>query len=262
MSIAERLVNVANRYPNTPCEITPGSPLTGLRRRMLEDVDRVAFEVTLVSSLISSGGHVADIGGGITLFAPALSASGFKALLVDDFRDRWHHDQAEALELHRAIGVDVLSVDLLSSDFSMPPDTLDVIAAFDVIEHLHHSPKPMLKKLVTALRPGGWLIIGVPNCVNLRKRLTVPFGIGKWSPLQQWYDEPLFRGHVREPDVDDLRYIANDLNLSNVVVKGRNFLGARSRFTWVRLLLPLVDNLLQLRPSLCSNLYMIGQKAA
>ena len=43
-------------------------------------------------------------------------------------------------------------------------------------------------------------MVGVPNCVNLRKRLTVPLGRGKWSPMADWYEQPSFRGHVREPD--------------------------------------------------------------
>jgi len=113
---------------------------------------------------------------------------------------------------------------------------------------------------VTALKPGGLFFLGVPNCVNLRKRLTVPFGNGKWSQMQEWYEGEVFRGHVREPDVDDLHYMARSLGLREVEVAGKNWLGYSSHFPLVQMLTPFADRLLQLRPSLCANIYLIGHK--
>ena len=75
----------------------------------------------------------------------------------------------------------------------------------------------------------GLFVLGVPNRVNLRKRVFVPFGYGKWSSMKDWYESPVFRGHVREPDVDDLRYIARDLHLRDWQVFGRNWLGYSSQ---------------------------------
>ena len=69
--------------------------------------------------------------------------------------------------------------------------------------------------------------------MNLRKRITVPLGYGKWSRMEDWYEEDRFRGHVREPDVADLRYIGADLDLKNIEILGRNWLGYQSRFNWV-----------------------------
>jgi hypothetical protein len=97
--------------------------------------------------------------------------------------------------------------------------------------------------------------------VNIRKRITIPLGMGKWSPMTEWYEAEVFRGHVREPDVGDLRYIAEDLGLIDTKVMGRNWLGYESRFGWVRSLTPLADQLLRLFPSLCSDLYLIGRKS-
>jgi len=98
----------------------------------------------------------------------------------------------------------------------------------------------------------------VPNCVNLRKRLSVPLGIGKWSRMEDWYEEQEFRGHVREPDVADLRYIALDMGLKDVQILGRNWLGYASRSRFVRLGTWIVDMPLRMFPSLCADLYMTG----
>ena len=45
-------------------------------------------------------------------------------------------------------------------------------------------------------------LLGVPNCVNLRKRITVPLGRGKWVVHGRLARQrPTSGGHVREPDV-------------------------------------------------------------
>jgi len=150
---------------------------------------------------------------------------------------------------------------VIAEGVDFPPESLDGVTTFDSMEHWHHSPRRLFRQLLTALKPGGVFIIGVPNCVNLRKRMTVPFGMGKWSTMDEWYEPEIFRCHVREPDVNDLKYIANDLGLIDVRIVGRNWLGYASRFGWVRSLTSLADRLLWSFPSLCANIYMIGKKA-
>jgi hypothetical protein len=77
-------------------------------------------------------------------------------------------------------------------------------------------------------------ILGTPNCVNLRKRITVPLGRAKWSQVEDWYERPAFQGHAREPDHDDCRYIARDLALRDIRLIGRNWLGRTSPHAWIR----------------------------
>jgi hypothetical protein len=80
--------------------------------------------------------------------------------------------------------------------------------------------------------------------------------------MKDWYEKPVFRGHVREPDVDDLQYIATALGLTDVAIYGRNWLGYVSRSNIIRLLTPIFDRPLRLLPTLCSDIYMVGTKAA
>ncbi len=223
------------------------------------DVSRILMHIRLVLDEADPGARVCDLGGGIGLFSPVCAKLGLQATLVDDFGDEINrmyplHD----LGIHAALGVNIVAANALSSDLDFPANHFDCVTSFDSMEHWHKSPKSLFKKIVNWLRPGGLFILGVPNCVNLRKRLTVPFGIGKWSTMQEWYEEETFRGHVREPDVDDLRYIANDMGLINIRLLGRNWLGYHSRFRAVKIAMPWIDKLLQVRPSLCSDLYLIA----
>jgi len=84
-------------------------------------------------------------------------------------------------------------------------------------------------------------------------------GTYHWSAIRDWYEPDMFRAHVREPNVSDLRYICNDLQMNIVEIHGRNWLGLKSNSTWKRATANALDRALQLRPSFCSNLYSIAR---
>lgn len=138
--------------------------------------------------------------------------------------------------------------------------TFDVITTFDSMEHWHHSPKKLFRQVMDKLKPGGWFVLGVPNCMNMRKRITTVAGVGKWSGMEEWYEQDRFRGHVREPDVDDLKYIAQDMQLQDCTIYGRNWLGYYSQKPIIRFLTMLMDYPLRLRPQLCSDIYLVARK--
>ena len=247
-SVTGALESLARRYP---------APLI---EAQLKDIPRIAFHIELVKELVPlENPVVADIGGGIVLFSVGCAAAGMTVTLVDDFGDPVNRsDQGTgALSLHRELGVIVDSRDVMNG-FHLPSNHFDVITSFDSMEHWHQSPKTLFHGLIDSLRPGGWFVLSGPNCVNLRKRITVPLGFGKWSSMSSWYEEGVFRAHVREPDVDDLRYIAADIGLKDVKIFGRNWLGFDR--PGMRQLMPAIDAVLRLRPSLCSNIYVIGRK--
>jgi 2-polyprenyl-3-methyl-5-hydroxy-6-metoxy-1,4-benzoquinol methylase len=224
------------------------------------DLDRIVFHVDLV--LAEGATSVCDIGGGIGLFSLGCAVSGLKVTLVDDFRDPVNlHYGDGILQLHRSHGVNVVCRDFIAqglSDFAA--GSFDAITTFESMEHWHHSPKRLFHQVMKLLKPNGTLVIGVPNCVNLRKRITVPFGHGKWSAMSAWYEPDAFRGHVREADADDLRYIARDLGLRDARIIGRNWQGHQSPSRWIRRATRLIDQFIRPIPPLCSFLYLIGHK--
>jgi SAM-dependent methyltransferase len=249
--IAARLRTIAGTYPE---ELVAG------QRR---DVARITFNIELVTDRVGQDVAVCDLGGGIGLFSVGCAALGMRATLVDDFGDSVNRDYAQVpQQLHQKYDVEVVSSDLIVSPPEFAAGSFDAVTSFDSMEHWHHSPRALFHRVLRWLRPGGLFILGVPNCVNLRKRITVPFGIGKWSSMADWYDEARFRQHVREPDTGDLRYIARDLQLQQVEILGRNWLGYASRRGWVRLGTPLFDVPLRLFPSLCADIYLIGRTRA
>jgi SAM-dependent methyltransferase len=249
-AIATRLRELVGGYP------------AALQPAQFADTRRIAFHLSLLAA-VPEGSHVADIGGGVGLFSPGAQALGYNATLVDDFRDAVNIEHGDAaLQAHRNAGVQVIRRDVVVEGVHFPPDSLDAVTSFDSIEHWHHSPRKLLHQLVEALKPGGLFILGAPNCVNMRKRITVPWGRGSWSGFDEWYEQPVFRGHVREPDVRDMQRIAADLKLRDVRVFGRNWQGRASASGLVRAITAIFDLPLRLRAGWCSDLYLVGIKEA
>jgi 2-polyprenyl-3-methyl-5-hydroxy-6-metoxy-1,4-benzoquinol methylase len=245
--LGDELVSIANRYPPA---VVP---------KQVRDIKRIVFQVGLIQEKKGTDISLCDIGGGIGLFPIACSLVGMNVTLVDDFRDpvNTEHNQ-QVLSLHESLGIRVVNRDVVQEGIDFEPESFDAVTSFHSMEHWHHSPKRLFASVVQALRPGGLFVLAGPNAVNLGKRITVPMGRGKWSQMRDWYEQDVFRGHVREPDVSDLLYIARDMHLIDVQVIGRNWLAYKHTDALVRRVTPFLDRLLQRVPSLCTDLYLIG----
>ncbi len=248
------LQDLARSYPSDMVE------------EQLRDVPRIASHIGLAMQRFRPEDYpllsLADLGGGVGLFSLGCAAFGLRhVVLIDDFDNDVNHRCGDSvLDLHRTAGIEVVTRDVIAHGILDIPGQFDIVTTFDSMEHWHHSPKRLFSEVAAKLKPGGVFLLGVPNCVNLRKRLTVPFGRGKWSAMLDWYEAPVFRGHVREPDVDDLLYIARDMGLVQCEIIGRNWLGHLSGSRVIRLASALFDYPLRLRPQLCSDIYLLGQK--
>lgn len=247
--IRKQLEELASQYPPDLIEMTK------------RDVPRMIFTIRLILRHALPQPTICDVGGGVTLLSVGFAALGYDAMLIDDFGDTWHGQSAEgALSLHSRYGVKIASADVVEQGVKLEPESLDVVTCFNTMEHFHNSPKRLFHQLAAALRPGGIFLVAAGNRVNLRKRVMVPFGGAPWSKMADWYEPDVFRGHVREPDVPDLRYICRDLGLEVVDVVGRNWQGVKHTKPLRRTVARVADHALRLFPSLCSDPYIVGRK--
>ena len=227
-----------------------------LRPSLRAQLPRILFEAGLVGPAPRGAGAVrlVDLGAGLSLLPLACAHLGWQVTCVDDLHQEY---AGYAFEVHRALGISVEQADLLSWS---PPTGVPLHAAvcIDVLEHLHHSPRPLFSRVAAALAPGGRLLLGAPNAVNLRKRLSVPLGMSAWSRLPDWWGPDRFHGHVREPTLPELRWMVQALGLRVEGVYGRNFAGlSQGRLT--RLAARLFDLPLRALPQLASDLYVVGR---
>lgn len=80
--------------------------------------------------------------------------------------------QARAAE---ARGIEVARLDLESECFPWGDASVDLVVSNQVFEHLKNVWRPM-SEIHRVLRPGGWLVISVPNLASLHNRVLLALG--------------------------------------------------------------------------------------
>ena len=231
------------------------------------------FSVLAKVGLLKKGCVMADLGAGLTWFAPIASQLGLRVTIVDDFGGGGGVDMAnrefafQTLEKFKELGVQIVEENLLTDPLPFPDESVDVVTCFHCLEHWHFSPVRLFAEIRRVLRAGGCVFIATPNAVNLRKRVSVLFGRTNWSEFSEWYDSELvFRGHVREPVIRDLHELMHRNKLKVIATYGRNFIGADTRkLPWfspefIRAAVTLSDNVLRFFPALCSDIHVLGRK--
>jgi SAM-dependent methyltransferase len=221
---------------------------------------RLSGNMAVLADRIGSGRSVVDLGGGWGAFACACAAIGFRAINVDDCGDPGYDQGDNRYRMVNDFGVEVIRRDIIRDGIDFASESIDAFTSFDSLEHWHNSPRKLFRQVIQALKPGGLLMIGCPNCNDIAKRITVPLGIAEWSPFESWYHEPMFRSHVREPSVSDFYKIAADLGLTQVKVWGTCDSFQLSGRRLVRSIGRMLNSLLSLRPSLCTEIYLVGHK--
>lgn len=118
----------------------------------------------------SGGARVLDVGCGSGLLGAAITARG---------NEVWGIDNAEAIaevaasRLHRFLLADVTSADAVAA--ALGEETFDVLVFADVLEHVF-DPVGMLSSYRRFLKPGGHVIVSVPNVGIWSVRLALLSG--------------------------------------------------------------------------------------
>ncbi len=112
---------------------------------------------------------VLDIGCGEGFLAEVLNAAGHRVTGVDCLD----------APRHRGILADYLRLDLDSAETARilraRPERFDYILLLDILEHLRE-PERLLRAAKALLKPGGKIIISVPNIANVTVRAQLLFG--------------------------------------------------------------------------------------
>jgi SAM-dependent methyltransferase len=109
------------------------------------------------------------------------------------------------LQRLRDHGVHVLETDLLADNLPLEDESFDLAIILAVIEHFPGSPKKILEEAKRILKPGGVLVIEVPNAAALRNRLKLLLGRSIHFAIEDWYYSDPFHGHFRELTLAELK---------------------------------------------------------
>lgn len=100
---------------------------------------------------------------------------------------------------------EVFSVDIERSAFPFPDSSFDVVVCNQVLEHLKNIFMP-LREMDRVVRPGGWLLIGVPNLAGFYNRLLLLAGK---QPLSSEINGPHVRSFAHGAFLDFLKKSPN-----------------------------------------------------
>jgi 2-polyprenyl-3-methyl-5-hydroxy-6-metoxy-1,4-benzoquinol methylase len=162
----------------------PGAPrLQRAALPLLRGFDRQ--RLALLRPLAGPGTRLLDVGAGRGRFVASARAAAYDARGIEP--------SARGVAAARALGVPVDQVGIEQASFAA--GSLDVITLWHVLEHLE-DPRAALDSVRDWLRPGGGLLVGVPNLASVQAQL----GGERWFHL----DVPRHRLHFTAPGVEQL----------------------------------------------------------
>jgi len=230
---------------------------------------------------------IADCGSGYSVFIPCLTdfIKQSKLYMIDNFKslDKFHTSNEIAKEnkykkkflpkvnkLLKKLKIKKINLNFEKEKLKFKSNSLDLITTFHCIEHFHASPKFFINECYKALKPNGVFVVGVPNAVNFRKRISVLFGYTNYYALSEYWNYKEYYGHVREPTKAELKFFCKDAGFTNIEVYGKNFMG-HERFSRIiskfirskkisRAISSLLLKPLEIFPGLCTDLHVICRK--
>jgi 2-polyprenyl-3-methyl-5-hydroxy-6-metoxy-1,4-benzoquinol methylase len=175
---------------------------------------------------------VLDVGGFLGAFPLALARLDVRVTLSERY-DYYYGAFDPIRDLLINAGVTVWDADFSQPLHEPPPEDYALVTNMAMLEHIAHSPKPLMDNLRNCVAPGGQLILEVPNVAYWPTRLRALGGGSVLPPLADVYGakEP-FTGHHREYTAAELEDLLawSGFRLRELVTHNYTTPGRRTRF--------------------------------
>jgi SAM-dependent methyltransferase len=156
----------------------PGTPrLHGVALPLLRAFDR--RRLALLADVVAPPARLLDLGAGRGRFVAVARAAGYEATGVEPSR--------RGVTAAAALGIELQQASI--EEVAFGEASFDAISAWHVLEHVE-DPAAALARITAWLRPGGALLVGVPNLAGAQARL----GGERWYHL----DVPRHRTHFTQ----------------------------------------------------------------
>jgi len=129
--------------------------------KTLSTIVKDGFAFNLIDKLrIKRDAFIVDMGCGSGEFLQQLKEAGFTNLSGADANDSENFDKDIVFK----------KVDICHENLPWMENSIDLITAWETFEHLEN-PHFVIKEIVRVLKPGGYLVISMPNVFHIISRL-------------------------------------------------------------------------------------------
>src|SRR5258708_1180813 len=195
--IRNRYLTVSSEYNTTPLAVDDGW-VEATREVGGSELEKV------VQHLLKDGVFL-DIGTGMGIAPRFVRQLGVRTISVDSLAAAGK----SAIENVKLAGVEGYFCDVTREHIPLEEGTVDCVLFADVIEHLIHSPKPVLQEISRTLKPSGVCIATTPNATRLTVRLKVLMGYSNWANIDEYFDCDFHPGHHHEYTIQEYSNWAN-----------------------------------------------------
>ncbi len=144
-----------------------------------------------------------DIGTGHGMAPRVMKKLGVRAISLD-----WPVTGGyDGIENVKVAGVEGYYCEVGREPIPVADESVDCVLIADVLEHICHSPKPVLQDIYRVLKPGGACVAAMPNATRLTVRIKVALGYSNWPYIGDYYDKPFHDGHHHEYTRDEFKEI-------------------------------------------------------
>jgi len=174
----------------------------------------------IILTEVPKGSRVLDIGCGPCDLTAILSKLGYSMTGIDDLRDPWHligrnRDRIKAFA--KEMGISLINEPIES--VKLKENTFDASLLIDILEH-SLNPRTLLNRAISALKANGLLLIETPNSLALAKKALLLIGKSNYPDVRFiYFNIGMYRGHVREYTVSELKHICEQSGIMKVKVK-------------------------------------------
>ncbi|HWG03821.1 MAG TPA: class I SAM-dependent methyltransferase [Beijerinckiaceae bacterium] len=185
---------------------------------------RIAQLASMLHERGIESGRLLDFGSYFGNFALFAQRRGFETLAFDSYM-AYESALSPAVDLMTRRGIRVIDAGGAGHNLAgVALESIDVVLCMGVIEHIPHTPRPMLESIRRVLRPGGTFILETPNLAYTYTRHKLMQGRPIGLPIEfQFETEIPFEGHHREYTLDEIMWMLQRIGQVDIASRYFNY---------------------------------------